>query len=150
MEEELPPEERAKKLLREQYGMRTLEQQRMEDSLQAQRKKIEDFKKVAAKEEDFDIMAILPPPLLKGIDAFLKLGLGICTILFVTAGLGITAEAWSKTSGNPLPSDIDSFIVEVVEPNFTTGLLVLLGFSVSLGAFAALQLSSASSQYKEK
>jgi hypothetical protein len=146
----LSPEERTKKLLREQYGMRTAEQQRMEESLQAQRKRMEDLKRAAQKDEDFDIMAILPGPLLKGIDTFLKWGVGICSILFITAGIFITAEAWSKTSGNPLPSDLDNFIVELVEPNFTPGLLVLLGFSVSLGAFAALQLGSASSQYKEK
>lgn len=149
-EPELPPQERAKKLLREQYGLRTLEEQRMEDNRQEQRKKIEDLKRMADKGDDIDIMAMLPAPLLKGIDTFLKLGVGICTVLFVTAGLGITAEAWSKTSGNPLPQDIDDFIVNVVEPNFTVGLFVLLGFSVSLGGFAALQLGSSSSQYKEE
>ena len=152
-QQELPAEERAKKLLLEKYGLRTLEQQRMEESLQAQRKKLDELKQAAAKNDDnndLDVMALLPAPLLKGIDTFLKLGVGICTILFITAGLGITAEAWSKTSGNPLPDNIDQFIVQVVEPNFTTGLLVLLGFSVSLGGFAALQLGSASSQYKEK
>ncbi|CAB9521068.1 expressed unknown protein [Seminavis robusta] len=149
-EPELPPEERAKKLLREQYGLRSLEEQRMADSINDQRQRMDELKKMAEKEDDIDIMAMLPAPLLKGIDTFLKLGVAICTTLFVTAGMGITAEAWSKTSGSPLPDNIDAFIVDVVEPNFTTGLLVLLGFSVSLGGFAALQLTSASSQYKEE
>lgn len=150
MDQSIPAEERAKKLLRDQYGLRTLEEQRMEDNIVEQRQKIEKLKQKAETGEDFDIMAMLPAPLLKGIDTFLKLGVFVCTVLFVTAGIGITAEAWSKTSGNPLPDNIDTFIVDVVEPNFTPGLLVLLGFSVSLGGFAALQLGSASSQYKEE
>jgi hypothetical protein len=150
MDPELPPEERAKKVLREQYGLRTMEEQQMEDNIKAQRKKLEDWKRLAEKEEDIDIMKILPAPVLKAIDTFLKLGVAVCTVLFVAAGLGITAEAWSKTSGNPLPDNIDNFIVNTVEPNFTIGLFVLLGFSVSLGAFAALQLASASSTYREE
>lgn len=147
---DLPPEERAKKLLRDQYGLRTLEEQRMEDKIQERKKKLEEMKATAEKEEDFDIMSMLPAPLIKGIDAFLKLGVGVCTVLFVLAGMGITLEAWSKATENPLPEDVDNFIATVVEPNFTPGLLVLLAFSVSLGGFAALQLSSSAATYKEK
>jgi hypothetical protein len=95
-------------------------------------------------------MNMLPPSVLVGIDRFLKAGLFTCGTLFILAGLFITAEAWSKASNQPLPTNLDNFIVDIVEPNFTPGLLVLLGFSVSLGAFAALQLSSSSSQYKEE
>ena len=146
----LPPEERAKKVLREQYGMRTLQEQRTEDSIQENRRKLDELKKLAEKGEDFDIMAMVPAPILKGIDTFLKLGVGVCTILFVTAGLGITLEAWSKTSNSPLPDNIDDFIVNVVEPNFTYGLFVLLGFCVGLGGFLCLHLSSGSATYKEE
>jgi len=39
--------------------------------------------------------------------------------------------------------------VNTIEPNFTTGLFVLLGFSVGLGVFAAAQLGSQGAQYKE-
>ena len=123
---------------------------RRKEQIDEQRKKLNEWKKVADKGEDFDIMQILPPPVLKGIDAFLKVGLGITGVLFILAGLGITAEAWSKTAENPLPENIDTFIVETIEPNFTNGLFVLLGFSVSLGVFSALQLSSASSTYREE
>jgi hypothetical protein len=56
----------------------------------------------------------------------------------------------SKATASPLPEDIDKFIVNIVEPNFTPGLLVLLGFSVSLGAFATMQMASAGSTYKEE
>lgn len=146
----IPAEERAGKVLREKYGLRTMAEQRTEDSLRENRERMDELKRLADKGEDFDIMAIVPPPILKGIDSFLKVGLGICTILFVSAGVAITAEAWSKASNSPLPDNIDSFIVTIVEPNFTYGLLVLLAFSVSLGGFAALQLSSGSAAYKEE
>ena len=92
---------------------------------------------------------MLPAPVLVGIDLFLKAGTAICSVLFVMAGLFITAEAWSKASGDALPENLDAFIVNIVEPNFTPGLLVLLSFSVSLGAFAALQLGSQGATYKE-
>ena len=154
IDESIPVEERTSKILREQYGMRTMEEQQAElrrkEQIDEQRKKLNEWKKLADQGEDFDIMQILPPPVLKGIDAFLKVGLGITGVLFILAGLGITAEAWSKTAENPLPENIDTFIVETIEPNFTNGLFVLLGFSVSLGVFSALQLSSASSTYREE
>mmetsp|Transcript_29931 Transcript_29931/g.45351 ORF Transcript_29931/g.45351 Transcript_29931/m.45351 type:complete len:239 (-) Transcript_29931:47-763(-) len=144
----LPVEQRTNQILREQYGLRTLEDQRREEAKMLQREKVEKLK-AAAEKDDFDIMSVIPPPLLIAIDRFLKAGLAITTLLFVAAGGAITAEAWSKASKNPLPDDIDKFIVNTVEPNFTPGLFLLLGFSVSLGIFAALQLGSSGSQYSE-
>ena len=154
VQEDLPPEERTKQILREKYGLKTLEEQQLDakqlQQLKEQRRKVNEWKKKAETGEDFDLIAMVPAPLLKGIDLFLKLGVAITGLAFIAAGLGITVEAWSKTSGDPLPENIDNFIANVVEPNFTTGLFVLLGFSVSLGFFAALQLGSAGAQYKEK
>lgn len=152
MDPGLSAEERAQQVLRQQYGMRTPQEQAMENKLREQKQRVEELKRQAAQEEEdsFDIMAVLPAPLLKGIDTFLKLGVAVCTVLFVSAGMGITVEAWSKASDNPLPENIDTFIVQTIEPNFTPGLLVLLAFSVSLGGFSALQLSSGSAQYKEE
>lgn len=148
----MPAEERAKQVLREQYGLKTLEEQqtdaRKREQMAAARQQREQWKQ-AAEQEEFDLIAFIPGPVQIFIDRFLKIGVAICTVLFIAAGIGITAEAWSKASGNPLPDDIDAFIVNTVEPNFTPGLLVLLGFSVSLGAFASLQLGSAGAQYKE-
>ena len=100
-------------------------------------------------DDEFDIFQFLPPSLLKAIDLFLKTGLAISTVLFILSGVGITAEAWIAATGNTLPDNVDQFIVTVIEPNFTYGLLVLLGFSVSLGIFATAQLGSGSSVYKE-
>lgn len=149
----IPVEDRTKSILRDQYGLRTREEQqeaeRRQKEITEQRKKLQEWKKLAEEGEDFDLMQILPEPILIGIDRFLKVGVVISTIVFVSAGVLITVEAYSKTTGNALPNDLDHFITNQVEPNFTPGLLVLLGFSVSLGAFAAAQLSSASSNYRE-
>lgn len=145
----IPVTDRTKKILAEQYGLRTLEDQRREEKLLEQRRKFERLKEEAERNDDFDLMAVLPAPLIIVIDRFLKLGLATCVILFVAAGAGITAEAWSVASNSPLPENVDSFIVNVIEPNFTPGLLVLLGFSVSLGLFASAQLGSSGSVYSE-
>lgn len=154
----LPPEERTKQILRQQYGLRTAEEteddfvkaqrdaKRAKDS-KKQRKRLDQYRQM--KDEDFDIFTILPAPVTAAIDTFLKVGTVVVTVLFVLAGLGITVEAWAAATGNTLPEDVDSFIVNVIEPNFTPGLFVLLGFSVSLGIFASLQLGSGASQYSE-
>jgi len=147
------PKDRATAILRDQYGLRSRDEQqeayRKAEIAKEERKKLEVWKKMADDGKDFDIMEVLPAPVLIGIDFFLKAGVTICTILFVLAGFGITVEAWSKASSSPLPPNIDNFIVNVVEPNFTPGLGVLLGFSISLGAFATAQLSSASAVYRQ-
>lgn len=153
VDESVPVEERTNILLRDKYGLRTREEQQAEYQRQQQsaeqRKKLEQWKKLADQGKDFDLIEILPGPVLIFIDRFLKVGVAVCTTLFVCAGLAITVEAGSKATNKPLPENVDVFITNVVEPNFTPGLLVLLGFSVSLGAFAALQLGSASSTYRE-
>ena len=147
------PEERAKALLRDKYGMKTLEEQQLDakqlEARKEQQKKLKEWTKKAEAGEDFDVMSMLPAPVLIAIDRFLKLGTALCTVAFVSAGVLITVEAWSKASNSPLPDNIDAFITNTVEPNFTPGLFVLLGFSVSLGVFAALQMGSQGSTYRE-
>jgi len=151
-DENLPPEERTKMILREKYGMKTLEEQQLtikqQEALKERKKKMEEWKKKIENEE-FDVMAMLPAPVIVGIDRFLKAGLAVSGFMFILAGLGITLEAWSQTSGKALPENVDAFIVNTIEPNFTPGLVVLLAFSVSLGLFAAAQLGSQGAQYKE-
>lgn len=154
----LSQEERNRQILKQQFGLRTYEEQqndielaksnaKKKEAFQKQRAQLDKIKQMS--DDEFDIFAFLPPSLLKGIDLFLKLGLGVSTVCFILSGVGITAEAWTVATGNTLPENVDEFIVNVVEPNFTTGLLVLLGFSVSLGIFATAQLGSGSSVYKE-
>lgn len=148
------PAERGKRILREKYGLKTLEEQKLDakklENFRERQKQFSEWKKKLRDDDDeFDLMTAIPAPILVFVDRFLKTGLAVCGVLFVLAGIAITLEAWSKTSGEALPSNIDSFIVDIVEPNFTPGLLVLLGFSVSLGLFAAAQMGSQGAQYKE-
>jgi hypothetical protein len=147
----LPTEERTKAILKQKFGLRTFEEQ--QGDIKAAAKMAENSKRMSKikqmKDEEFDIFMVIPPPLLRFIDIFLKGGLTVSTILFVLAGFGITAEAWSVATSKPLPENIDNFIVNTIEPNFTPGLLVLLGFSISLGIFATAQLGSGSSSYQE-
>jgi len=143
-------EGRTKQILQDQYGLRTYEQRQDNMKAKDQEKKFQKLVKQAKKEEeDIDLFSLIPPPLIKIIDGFLKVGLGVSTLLFVAAGIGITLEAYSASSGNPLPENIDNYITNVIEPNFTIGLLVLLGFSVSLGVFSLGQLGSKGSVYRE-
>ena len=146
-------EDRTGSILREKYGLRTREEQEAAEAKQKQladqQKQLSDWKRLADEGEDFDLLQVIPDPILVFIDKFLKVGVVVCTILFVLAGLAITVEAGSKATANPLPADVDAFIMNVVEPNFTPGLGVLLSFSVGLGLFASLQLNSAASTYRE-
>lgn len=148
----LSTDERNKAILKQQFGLRSYEEQ--QGDIKAAERAAENQKRMQQvkqmKDEDFDIFMVIPPPVIKGIDAFLKFGLTVTTGVFILAGFGITAEAWAVATNHQLPDNIDNFIVNTIEPNFTTALLVLLGFSVSLGIFATAQLGSGSSIYKEE
>jgi hypothetical protein len=160
-------EERTKALLKEKYGMRTAaeqleaeRQQTIQNERRLEQKKLLDKIK---SDPNFDIFQILPAPLLIGIDRFLKAGLAICVFLFVSAGILVTLEAGnaalkleqlnaggsSSVNEGFLPESLSTFITETIEPNFTPGLLVLLGFSVTLGLFSAAQLGSSGASYRE-
>jgi len=142
-------EERTKKILQEKFGLKSYEQRQDDIKSGTQEKKLAKLVKQAKKEEDIDFFKLIPAPLIIFLDGFLKIGLGVTILLFVGAGLGITLEAYSAATGNPLPENVDSYISNVIEPNFTIGLLVLLGFSVSLGVFSLAQLGSKGSVYRE-
>lgn len=147
-----PVEERTQSILKDKYGLRSLEEQqgdiRAAERSAENSKRMKKIKEMA--DEEFDLFEVLPPSLLKGIDLFLKTGLTVTTILFILGGIGITIEAWAVSSKNSLPASVDSFIVSVIEPNFTIGLGVLLGFSICLGIFATAQLGSKKSSYREE
>lgn len=150
------PEERASALLRNKYGMKTLAEQQLEakqlELYKERQRQVKEWKKKLEKEEDIDIISLIPSEILVALDLFLKVGVTVCGITFILSGLAITVEAYTKATGNTelLSPSIESFIVDTIEPNFTTGLLVLLGFSVSLGALAAAQLGSQGATYREK
>lgn len=140
----MTPDERQEMILRKQFGL----SRPGESTAQSQNWSVKD-KRYA--EEEKDIFDMLPPSLLKAFDSFLKIGLGICTTTFMAAGVLITLEAWQNASGDTslISPELDDFIVNTVEPNFTPGLLVLLAFSVTLGVFSIASGGSQSSQYRE-
>ncbi|KAL7486009.1 hypothetical protein ACHAW6_011625 [Cyclotella cf. meneghiniana] len=153
----LSPEQRSQAILRQKFGLKSFEEQRaMEGDARAlveaeakrsKREKLRNLDKIWP--EDKDLFEVLPPELLRGIDTSLKVGLGVCTTLFIVAGVLITIEAGSKATGYELPDGLEDWVVSVVEPNFTPLLGVLLGFSVGLGLFSAGQLGSRGSVYRE-
>lgn len=152
------PDERSRTILRSKFGLKSYEEQRADlgdyralanaENKAKTRNKLRNIESLWP--EDRDLLAVLPPSVIRGIDTILKLGLGISTVLFVVAGIFITIEAGSKATGSPLPDGLEGWIVNVVEPNFTPGLGILLAFSVSLGIFSVSLGGSASSTYREK
>ena len=153
----LSEEERSQEILRQKFGLKSYEEQQADLGdykavIDAEKKKVQRDKLrniEALWPEDKDFFAVLPPGLVKGIDTFLKLGLGLSTVAFILAGVFITIEAGSKATGSELPGGLEEFVVNVVEPNFTPGLGVLLAFSISLGLFSVGLGGSASSTYRE-
>ena len=155
--EGLSPEEKSRAILRSRFGLKSYEEQQADlgdyraiADAERKRDRRDKLRNVEALwPEDRDLLAVLPSPVIRGVDAFLKLGLGVCTVLFIAAGIFITIEAGSKALERPLPDGLEAWIVQVVEPNFTPGLGVLLAFSVSLGLFSVGLGGSASSTYRE-
>jgi len=153
----LSPEERSQTILKEKFGLKSYEEQQADLGDYRALNDAEDKKKKrtilrnldTAWPENKGFVDVLPPSLIKGIDSALKLGLGGCTVLFVLAGVLITIEAGSKAGVYEIPIGLEEFVVNVVQPNFTPGLGVLLGFSITLGIFSIGIGSSASSTYRE-
>ena len=155
--EGMSPEERSRTILRSKFGLKSYEEQQADrgdyralmdaESKREKRDRLRNYESLWP--EDKDLLGVLPPNVIRGIDAILKFGLATSTLLFVVAGIFISIEAGSKATGNPLPGGLEAFVVDVVEPNFTPGLGVLLAFSVSLGLFSVSLGGSASSTYRE-
>ena len=154
----MSPDERSRSILRSKFGLKSYEEQQADlgdyRALANAENKVKTRNKLRNIEslwpEDRDLLAVLPPSVIRGIDTILKFGLGLSTVLFILAGICITIEAGSKATGYPLPDGLEIWIVNVVEPNFTPGLGILLAFSVSLGIFSVSLGGSASSTYREK
>ena len=71
----MPPEERTKLILRQQYGLKPLSEQKadekQQEALNERRKKQQEWQKKAETQPSFDLMTALPAPVLIGI--FLRL-----------------------------------------------------------------------------
>ena len=52
---------------------------------------------------------------------------------FLLSGISVAIEAVCKVTGNPLPTALDEVLVQYVEPAMTPSILILFGFSISLG-----------------
>jgi hypothetical protein len=168
------PEERTKAILRNQYGMKTSAEQEasqqasriIKDRMIQQKELAEKFRSQQQQLNDLDLNKMLSPSAISAIDKFLKLGLSISVLTFVTAGILITLEAGNAamkleqtlhgTSGSNtlneagfLPESWSVFITQAIQPSFTPGLFILLGFSIALGLFSTVQMGSASANYVE-
>jgi len=64
--------------------------------------------------------------------------------IFLVSGISVSVEALCKVLGYPLPVAIDEVLVQYVEPALTPSILILFGFSISLGLLKQLQLGSES------
>ena len=53
--------------------------------------------------------------------------------IFIAAGVGVSLEATCKILGYKLPVFLAEAIVQYVEPALTPSILILFGFSISLG-----------------
>ncbi len=143
--------------MRQKFGLKSYEEQQADlgdyrallnaEQKKEKRNKLRNLDQIWPEEKDF--ISVLPPSFIKGIDTILKIGLGVSTVAFITAGIFITIEAGSKATGSALPEGLETFVLNVVQPNFTPGLAVLLAFSVSLGLFSVALGGSASSTYRE-
>ena len=61
---------------------------------------------------------------------------------FILSGIAVSVEAVCKVTGNALPTALDEVLVQYVEPAMTPSILILFGFSISLGLLKQLQLGS--------
>jgi hypothetical protein len=77
----LSPDQRAERILRDKYGLKTLEEQQLSqkqmENINEQRRKLQEMKRKAELNEEIDIIAMIPGPVQIAIDRFLKIGLGI-------------------------------------------------------------------------
>ncbi len=77
----MSPDQRAERILRDKYGMKTLEEQQLSqkqmENINEQRRKLQEMKRKAELNEEVDFIAMIPGPVQIAIDRFLKIGLGI-------------------------------------------------------------------------
>ncbi len=78
------------------------------------------------------------------LERFFFGGAVVFGVIFISCGLAVAAEALATVLGSPLPEAIDSAIVAYAEPALTPSIVVLFGFSISLGLLKQLQMGSES------
>jgi len=91
-----------------------------------------------------DPLARIPKPAQEALERFFFGGASVMGTAFILSGLAVAIEAIAKVLGSPLPTFLDELLVQYVEPALTPSLLILFGFSISLGVLKQLQLGSES------
>ena len=62
---------------------------------------------------------------------------------FIIAGIAVAVEACCKVAGVQLPTAVDEAIIQFVEPALTPSILILFGFSISLGVLKQVRQTRA-------
>ncbi|EOD19135.1 hypothetical protein EMIHUDRAFT_444998, partial [Emiliania huxleyi CCMP1516] len=91
-----------------------------------------------------DPLARIPKQGQELLERFFGGGAILFGTVFLASGIAVSVEALCKVLGTPLPAAVDSLLVDVVEPLLTPSILILFGFSISLGLLKQLQFSSES------
>mmetsp|Transcript_30812 Transcript_30812/g.76922 ORF Transcript_30812/g.76922 Transcript_30812/m.76922 type:complete len:218 (+) Transcript_30812:27-680(+) len=91
-----------------------------------------------------DPLARIPKKGQELLERFFAGGALLFGSVFLTSGICVSVEALCKVLGSPLPVAVDEALVQYVEPALTPSILILFGFSISLGVLKQLQLGSAS------
>ena len=80
-----------------------------------------------------DPLARIPKAGQELLERFFGGGALVFGTAFILSGLAIAVESIAKVLGSPLPTFLDELLVQYVEPALTPSILILFGFSISLG-----------------
>ena len=87
----------------------------------------------AARPQDGSPLASIPVAGQELLEKFFGTGALVFGGIFIAAGVGVSLEATCKILGYKLPVFLAEAIVQYVEPALTPSILILFGFSISLG-----------------
>ena len=87
----------------------------------------------AARPQDQSPLASIPVKGQELLERFFGTGALLFGGIFIAAGIGVSIEATCKITGYKLPTLLAEVIVQYVEPALTPSILILFGFSISLG-----------------
>merc|ERR1719454_1687466 len=89
-----------------------------------------------------DLLSKIPKEGQALLERFFLGGATVFGTAFILSGLAVAVEAIAKVLGSPLPTPIDEALVQYIEPALTPSILILFGFSISLGILKQLQMST--------
>ena len=86
-----------------------------------------------ARPKDESPLASIPVKGQELLERFFGSGALLFGSIFILGGIGVSIEATCKITGYKLPTLLAEVIVQYVEPALTPSILILFGFSISLG-----------------